>query len=140
MKNSKFIFALFVTTSLLVKCKCSDDEPIEHDVEAPVITIISPNNNQLYYPNSEAENLYTIVVSASATDNNNVKSGKVTITDENGIGEMHSENGYEVYTSFSKANEGVYILTFEFEDYNGNVASEKRIVYCKLNNDDTDAN
>ncbi|MGC6429420.1 MAG: immunoglobulin-like domain-containing protein [Jejuia sp.] len=138
MKILKLVLIFTIFCSLFVRCNCSTDE-IENDDEDPVIEIISPNNNAIFYPEGSNITPSTIIANARATDNNKIKNGLVTITNADGeVVHIHNESTFEVYTSFSTSEPGTYTVTFTFSDPNGNNTSVSRTVICEAVGDGTD--
>ncbi|MEC3907497.1 hypothetical protein VOI54_10740 [Tamlana sp. 2201CG12-4] len=135
MKILKFALLVMIFSSLFVQCTCSDE--LEDDNEAPVIEVLSPNDNAIFYTEDSTEVITYIIANATATDNNKIASGSVTITNVNGdIVHSHSESTFEVYTSFSTLEPGTYTVTFEFTDPNGNTSSVFRNIVCQESIDD----
>ncbi|WP_298550906.1 hypothetical protein [uncultured Algibacter sp.] len=128
MKILKFMLLVVVTSILFKSCKA---EPLEGDEEAPVIEIISPIDNEVFYTNNSVISTNSIQIQAKATDNNAVVFGILTITDEEGdlvdadVESNFSENNkvLELTADFTPDNSGIYSLNFLFRDANDNNAS-----------------
>ncbi|GAB1857400.1 hypothetical protein MHTCC0001_22360 [Flavobacteriaceae bacterium MHTCC 0001] len=126
---------LAITGALFVGCKA---EPLEGDEEAPIIEIISPSDNSIFYTSDSTSAPNSIQIHARATDNNAVVFGILTITDANGdlvdadVESNFSENEtvLDLIAEFATEEAGVYTINFLFRDANDNNASVTRTIQC----------
>lgn len=142
MKNLKFILLLFLGSSLFIKCNCSKDDDLEEgtDMSSPVITVVSPNQNAIFYTENGVDSPDYVVINATATDEYKIIAGRVRVLNSLNQ-EVHyyqelssQQNGIsieEVYTSFTTIQEGNYTIIFEFEDSSGNIATKTRNITCQ---------
>ncbi|WP_298536311.1 hypothetical protein [uncultured Algibacter sp.] len=134
MKILKLLF-VFAISILLVACKT---EPLEGDDEAPLIEIIKPNDNSIFYTSDSGFSPNSIEIHARATDNNAVVFGIFTITDADGnlvdadVESNFSENNtiLDLTANFSIDTPGFYTIKFLFRDANDNNASTTRTIQC----------
>jgi len=135
MKILKCILILVVTSIVFLNCKA---EPLEGDEEAPIIEIISPNDNSIFYTKDDFSTPNSIQIHARATDNNAVVFGILTITDANGdLVDADVESNFseddttlDLTAEFSTNTPGIYTLNFLFRDANDNNASTTRTIEC----------
>ncbi|TYA92168.1 hypothetical protein [Seonamhaeicola marinus] len=133
MKTLKFLLVFTIVGTLTIGCK---PQPLEGDEEPPQIEVISPNNNTHFYTTSSNASPSTVVVNATATDNNAVKLGELIIKDpQGGIHDASLEIDFssgiispQIYTSFSADIPGIYTITFVFTDFNDNEARVSRTI------------
>lgn len=135
MKILKCFILLLFTSIVFQGCKA---EPLEGDEEAPIIEVISPNENTIFYTSDSASSPNSIQIHVRATDNNAVVFGILTITDANGdlvdadFESNFSENNkvLDLTAEFSTDIAGIYELNILFRDANNNNASITRTIEC----------
>ncbi|WP_136479902.1 Ig-like domain-containing protein [Cognatitamlana onchidii] len=135
MRILKCLFVFTISSMLFVACKA---EPLEGDEEAPLIEIIKPNDNAIFYTSDSGFSPSSIEIHARATDNNAVVFGIFTITDADGnlvdadVESSFSENNtvLDLTANFSIDTPGSYTINFLFRDANDNNASTTRTIQC----------
>ncbi|MDC6366966.1 MULTISPECIES: hypothetical protein [Flavobacteriaceae] len=135
MKTLRLIVIPAFLSILIFGCKA---EPLEGDEDAPIIEILSPEDNASFYASNSASSPNSIQIRAKATDNNAVVFGILTIADENGdlvdadfdTNLSENNNVMELTGNFSTDTPGTYTLKFLFRDANDNNASVTRTVEC----------
>ncbi|MEX0312630.1 MAG: hypothetical protein AB3N18_00510 [Allomuricauda sp.] len=135
MKTLKLVLIPVLISLLLFGCKA---EPLEGDEDAPIIEILSPADNAVFYASGSQSTPNFLQIRARATDNNAVVFGILTIEDANGdlvdadVESSFSENNtvMELTTNFSADTPGTYKLNFLFRDANDNNASISKTIEC----------
>ncbi|RDY60791.1 hypothetical protein [Flagellimonas nanhaiensis] len=141
MKTLKFVLIPVLISLLLFGCKA---EPLDGDEDAPVIEVLAPSDNPVFYVSGSQSTPTTLQIRARATDNNAVVFGILTIEDANGdlvdadVESSFSENNtvMELLANFSTDTPGTYKLNFLFRDANDNNASVTRTVECLAGTDE----
>lgn len=135
MRILKCLLVFAITSAFFVACKA---EPLDGDEAPPLIEIITPNDNTIFYTDGSGFSPNSIEIHARATDNNAVVFGIFTITDANGnlvdadVESSFSENNtvLDLTANFSTDTPGVYTINFLFRDANDNNASATRTIEC----------
>ena len=120
----------------------SDDGPTltEGDEDGPVISIVNPDDNDLFYTDGGIDTPDYVIIEANATDDSTISIGSATVYNNSGQQVYYydetssSQNGASIttiYTSFRTFEPGDYTIVFEFEDALGNSASLTRSVTCQ---------
>ena len=141
MKTLKFVLIPVLISLLLFGCKA---EPLDGDEDAPVIEVLAPSDNPVFYVSGSQSTPNTLQIRARATDNNAVVFGILTVEDANGdlvdadVESSFSENNtvMELLANFSTDTPGTYKLNFLFRDANDNNASITRTVECLAGTDE----
>lgn len=147
MKNQKFYSALLLMCCLsLLSVDCEDNDGFIEGEDGlileenpPVITVLNPNVDAVFYTEDGVDAPDYIVIQATATDESKIERGSVTIFNSSG-GQVDyyeetasTQNGQSIntiYTSFSTFDSGDYVLEYEFTDVAGNSTIEVRHVTC----------
>ncbi|MFD2726689.1 hypothetical protein [Hyunsoonleella rubra] len=117
----------------------NSENPENLEEEAPVISIVSPNEGLVFYTEGGADTPDRVVCNASVSDASTVKKGSITIYNtgkevvyyyEELASLLTSKNVDGAYSTFKTLQDGTYEIEFRFEDVHGNVAIEKRNVTC----------
>nr|WP_321236980.1 hypothetical protein [uncultured Psychroserpens sp.] len=147
MKNQKFYSGIIIMCCLSffsVKCDNHDDfiegeDGITQEQDAPVITVLKPNEDAVFYTDGGVDTPDYIIIEATATDESKIERGSVTIFNSSGVQVDYYEetsatqNGQSInaiYTSFRTFESGDYLLEYEFVDSAGNSSFETRNVTC----------
>ncbi len=120
----------------------SDDGPTltEGDEDGPVISIVNPDDNDLFYTDGGIDTPDYVIIEANATDDSTISIGSATVYNNSGQQVYYydetssSQNGASIttiYTSFRTFEPGDYTIVFEFEDALGNSATLTRNVSCE---------
>lgn len=147
MKNQKFYSALFLMCCLsLFSVDCDDndgfiegEEGLVLEQNPPVITVLSPNEEGVFYTEDGVDTPDYIVIQATATDASKIEKGSVTVYNSSDVMVYYydetssTQNGQSIntiYTSFRTFEPGDYVLEYEFTDVAGNSSVEVRNVTC----------
>lgn len=143
------IAVLLLATSLLSGCFWTKDDIVEGDETAPTLTIVNPEEGEIFYTEGGPNTPQYVILEATATDESNIDLGRVTVYDSSNSVQKEYElrsssiNGGSVraiYSSFKTTNDGNYRIVFHFEDALGNSVERTVNVQCVYNsNGDTDA-
>lgn len=142
MRTSTFFrsFSLVICFSLF-SFKCSDDGPvmIEGDEDAPAITIVNPDEGDVFYTDGGVDTPDYVILEATASDESTITIGSATVYnnndeqvyyyDETSVTQNNSSIT-TIYSSFRTLTPGNYSIVFEFEDANGNSSTITRNVVC----------
>ena len=144
MRIQAFLKMLVVLLGLtLFSFRCNpDDGPIlaEGDEEGPIISVVNPDNNDLFYTDGGIDTPDYVVIEANATDDSTISIGSATVYNSSGQEVYYYEetsstqNGASIttiYTSFRTLNPDNYSIVIEFEDALGNSTSLTRNVTCE---------
>ncbi len=147
MKNFKIFYVVCIVASFLMS-SCSllgfgDDDSPENpenlEMDAPVISIASPNEGGVFYTEGGADTPDRVVCNASVSDASKVDLGSITIRNAGGevvhyyeekASTLTSNNVDGAYTTFTTLQDGAYTIEFKFVDVHGNEAIELRNVTC----------
>lgn len=138
---SKTSILLLGLTLFSFKCS-SDDGPVltEGDENGPVISIVNPDDNDLFYTDGGMDSPDYIIIEANASDDSTISIGSATVYNSDGLQVYYydetssTQNGASIttiYTSFRTIDPGEYTIVFEFEDALGNSSALTRIVSCE---------
>ena len=142
MRTTKFYHGLFLVLTLsLMSIDCDEDPVIvEGDMEGPEITIINPDDNDIFYVEDGVDTPKYVILEANATDDDSsIVIGSATVYNSSGEQVYYydetsgSQNGASIttiYSSFRTDVPGEYRIEFEFEDAAGNSSIITRIVTC----------
>ena len=142
MKTMSFFRMFIVVASVCLLSGQCDSTIDPSDETAPQITIVSPNQNAVFYTVGGVDSPTSLVTNATATDDANIKEAYIRVYDSNGVEvDIHQEIAAiqqvtsinEVYSSFSTVESGEYTIEFSFEDVN--VATATRNVTCVFSDD-----
>lgn len=141
MRTTRFYQGLFfVLTLSLMSMRCDPDPVlIEGDTDGPELTIVNPDNDDIFYVEDGVDTPQYVILEANATDDSTIVIGSATVY--NTAGEQvyyynetsSTQNGASIttiYSSFRTVEPGEYRIVFEFEDAVGNSSSITRIVTC----------
>lgn len=145
MKVIKNILISALSSLLLFSCKA---DPIGGDEEAPILQIVLPSEDAVFYTSDSALVPNTLRIQAKATDNNAITFGLLTITDANGdLVDADVETNFydnntlmELVADFSTDTPGTYTLNFLFRDANDNNSTASRTIVCLAGEEAIDGN
>lgn len=154
--KTKFSIKLIAVILFIGLCsfKCKRDDVIDIDPEdlaSPEITILTPNENAIFYTDGGMDSPDYIILQANASDASTIIKGSVTVKNSAGVAVYYYEETAAtqnnasittIYTSFRTTEPGTYSLVYEFEDSNENIAQITIQAIClysevdPYNNDD----
>ena len=141
MKTMRFYQVLFFLLILsLMSMKCNPDPvEVEGDTDGPELSIINPDNNDIFYVEGGSQTPNYLILEADASDTSTITIGSVTVYNSSEEEVFYYEetsstqNGASIstiYTSFTTEDIGENSIVFEFEDAAGNSSSITRIATC----------
>lgn len=139
--NSVLKTSIVMLALSLLSVKCDDDTPVmvEGDVDAPVLSIVNPDEGDLFYTENGMDTPDYVIIEANASDASTIIRGSATVYNSANEEVYYYEetsatqNGTSIttiYTSFRTSDPGEYDIVFEFEDANGNSNSLVVKVTC----------
>lgn len=135
MKNKKILFNGILIIGLIFS-SCSNDDKENNDTTTPVVRIQSPLVILNYSTDIGNSNVpYKVNLMAYGTDETEIATLKLTITDSNGIvvleknqeSDMDSKYTLNISDKFETTNPGTYTAIFTATDANGNTTSESKV-------------
>ncbi|MEY8848273.1 hypothetical protein AB9K26_05635 [Psychroserpens sp. XS_ASV72] len=143
MRTGIFYKGLFLVLCLsLFSFDCSNDDGpdrIEGDEDAPIISVVNPDEGDVFYTDGGVETPDYIIIEANASDTSTITIGSATVYNStNDIVYYYDETSQTqnntsittIYTSFRTLHPGNYVVVIEFIDANGNSSSVIRNVTC----------
>lgn len=137
---TKALFLLIIVS--LCSFKCAKDDTIEvdpEDITAPNITIVTPNENAIFYTEDGIQTPDYVILQANASDESTIIKGSVILKNDAGqqvyyyeetAATQNNASITTIYTSFQTTTPGTYSLVYEFEDSNGNISEVTIQVTC----------
>lgn len=141
----KVLAVLFFVSLCSFKCSKDTVQVNPEDLTAPEITIVTPNEDAIFYTEGGANSPDYIILQATATDESTIIKGSVTVKNSAGqqvyyyeetAATQNNASITTIYSSFRTTTPGTYSLTYEFEDSNENVSHLTIQVTCVPSDDD----
>lgn len=138
MKKIIALCSLIIAGITLTNCTNDNNDNIDKDITSPIITIQSPNLNQLYLTNA-GSGPQTAILAAEANDETRIESISLSVTNGDGtiVFQQIEENNSDTETSlsisreFETTNPGIYNVIFTAIDTEGSlrVSNPRTFIY-----------